>query len=254
MCDSDPEHARSYCPVTCDTCDSWAPATIGDISFLDSWDEDNCVDVESYCYWAVRNRCMVSPELMLKNCPVSCRQCEPKTTATTAATATTTTATTTMITSTRQPCEIIQHGSGTITSPGFPNNYTNNEVCSYTLNAEVGKTIKITFEFFAVEFGIIPLGCMFDRLTIEGIRYCGDELPSDGTIHIEKESAVLLWESDGIKVDRGFNFTWESISSSPSIEETNSFAFRNYQQNDENENLKNIVAECDELEEKRTGF
>jgi len=148
-------------------------------------------------------------------------------------------------------CDQNQFGSGTVTSPGFPGNYTNNEICIFTLNAEKGKTIKITFDFFAVEFG---MGCMFDRLTIEGERYCGDELPSDGTIHIEKESAVLIWESDGVKVDRGFNFTWESISSSPSIEERSSFAFRNYQKNDENENLKNIVAKCDELEEKRTGF
>jgi len=111
MCDSDPEHARSYCPVTCDTCDSWAPATIGDISFLDSWDEDNCEDVESYCYWTMlANRCMVSPELMLKNCPMSCRQCGPETTTTT--TATTTVTTTSRMGSTTPPCEIIQHGSG----------------------------------------------------------------------------------------------------------------------------------------------
>jgi len=67
-----------FCPQTCGTCDTWAPQTIGDISFLDNWNDDNCKDLNDQCEsWANSNQCMVNPNYMLRNCPVSCKQCTP---------------------------------------------------------------------------------------------------------------------------------------------------------------------------------
>jgi len=69
---------RLFCPLTCGTCDTWAPQTIGDISFLDNWNAENCKDTQAACEtWANRNQCLVNPSYMLRNCPVSCKQCTP---------------------------------------------------------------------------------------------------------------------------------------------------------------------------------
>ncbi|CBY15138.1 unnamed protein product [Oikopleura dioica] len=69
---------RLFCPLTCGTCDTWAPQTIGDISFLDNWNAENCKDTQAACEtWANRNQCIVNPSYMLRNCPVSCKQCTP---------------------------------------------------------------------------------------------------------------------------------------------------------------------------------
>ena len=62
-------------------------------------------------------------------------------------------------------CNQVQTGSGAVTSPGWPENYSTNEKCKYTLNAEPGKMIKITFHKFDVE---ISRKCEIDSLTIMG--------------------------------------------------------------------------------------
>lgn len=38
-------------------------------------------------------------------------------------------------------------------SPGYPNNYTNNMHCVYTVNIPDGKALNITFDDFEVEDG-----------------------------------------------------------------------------------------------------
>ena len=75
-CDSG--FAKLFCPKTCGRCDTWTPQSVGDISYLDNWTAETCVDKNSQCEgWANSNQCMVNPVYMLKNCPVSCKQCEP---------------------------------------------------------------------------------------------------------------------------------------------------------------------------------
>jgi len=112
-------------------------------------------------------------------------------------------------------CDVIQEGSGTVTSPGFPNYYENNENCTYTLNADAGKIIRITFYSFTVEYCDF---CGCDALTILGNSYCGENFgngtsggPPSRTIYIDQESAVLTWTTDYSVTRNGFNFTWESI-------------------------------------------
>ncbi|XP_070174698.1 uncharacterized protein [Littorina saxatilis] len=64
--------------------------------------------------------------------------------------------------------------TGTITSPNFPNNYTNNLNCSYVFTAPVGYRVTINFIYFDLE--ITPL-CQFDNVEIRD----GDS-ESDGLI------------------------------------------------------------------------
>ena len=45
------------------------------------------------------------------------------------------------------------HGSGVITSPGFPGNYENNLDLTLLIHAQMGQKIKINFLFFDVESG-----------------------------------------------------------------------------------------------------
>ena len=111
---------------------------------------------------------------------------------------------------------MIQNGSGTVTSPGFPYNYGTSESCTYTLNADAGKTIRITFsDSFDVEY-CTSSRCSCDALTIAGIRYCGHGFGAGTTpmqtIDFDQESVVLTWTSDSSVGKPGFSFTWESVS------------------------------------------
>ena len=128
---------------------------------------------------------------------------------------TATTSTQAPTTTTEPSCNLIQEGSGTVTSPGFPNNYENYENCTYTLIADEGKTIRITFDSFTVED---CSSCDCDALTILENRYCGEDFgngtigsPPSRTIDIDQESAVLTWTTDFSVTRTGFNFTWESV-------------------------------------------
>ena len=56
------------------------------------------------------------------------------------------------------PCGGVFIGNGTIQSPGFPSNYSNNQVCNYLLLTSTYKmrrgtydVIQLSFEFFLIE-------------------------------------------------------------------------------------------------------
>ncbi|CAG5113552.1 Oidioi.mRNA.OKI2018_I69.chr2.g7646.t1.cds [Oikopleura dioica] len=61
---------QMFCPKTFGLCDTWTPQTIGDLTFLDNWTSETCVDKSPACEgWASRNQCMVNPVYMLKKLP-----------------------------------------------------------------------------------------------------------------------------------------------------------------------------------------
>jgi len=107
-------------------------------------------------------------------------------------------------------CNQVQTGSGTLTSPGWPENYNNEEKCKYTLNAEAGKIIKIVFDEFDVESS--PT-CGADSLTIMGQKYCGNSRRTSPkkVVMIYAESTELLWSTDNTIWSKGFSFSWESV-------------------------------------------
>ena len=53
--------------------------------------------------------------------------------------------------------------TGNFTSPGYPNNYPNDMCCSYQITGEEGKSIKIDFLYFNLEFEPI---CNYDLVKI----------------------------------------------------------------------------------------
>jgi len=132
-------------------------------------------------------------------------------------------------------CDQVQNGSGTVSSPNHYGDtqieYGNNELCKYTLNAEPGKIIKITFDKFDVER---EEWCGFDSLSIQGRKHCGSfagertsRLPME-TILINSDSTELVWKTDGSVRYTGFSFTWESVDNpitvaSPPLESAQGF-------------------------------
>ena len=65
-----------FCPKTCGKCDTWTPEPIGDLSFLDNWNAENCRDSNNNCLKGEnKNQCMVNPNNMFRNCHVSRKQC-----------------------------------------------------------------------------------------------------------------------------------------------------------------------------------
>ena len=113
-------------------------------------------------------------------------------------------------------CSEVQTGSGAISSPTWPENYANFEECKYTLTAEPGKNIRITFN----EFHLQKSGdCLDDSLTIMGRRHCGklgDRNSPDDVVLIPAGSTVITWKTNDSVRKGGFSFSWESVD--PEIE------------------------------------
>ena len=110
-------------------------------------------------------------------------------------------------------CNEVQTGSGAVSSPNWPENYGINEECKYTLTAEPGKHIKITFN----EFHLEKSGdCVHDSLTIMGRRHCGksgDRNAPENVVLVPAGSTVITWKTDGSVRKGGFSFSWESVDS-----------------------------------------
>ena len=112
-------------------------------------------------------------------------------------------------------CGQLQTGSGVVTSPNFPSEYGNDVGCSYTLQAEEGKNIKIRFTHFDVEQN--ASNCGWDALVIDGTRYCGSDFsytfaPQQEMI-IQSDRTVIHFFTDGSVTYSGFRFEWESVDS-----------------------------------------
>lgn len=114
-------------------------------------------------------------------------------------------------------CIQIQEGSGVVESPNFPSDYENDAACSYTLQADEGKNIKITFTHFDIEES--SSNCGYDALVIDGTRYCGEGNTFSYTFSptqemiIQSDRTVVEFFTDGSVVHSGFRFEWESVDS-----------------------------------------
>ena len=89
--------------------------------------------------------------------------------------------------------------SGTITSPSYPNNYTDNENCIYTITLRSGKFINLTIEEFEIEDSS---GCDWDFLEIrDGSsedsqvigKFCGTNIPV--TLHTTQNNIWIRFSS-----------------------------------------------------------
>ncbi|KAI8478628.1 CUB and sushi domain-containing protein 3 [Branchiostoma belcheri] len=100
--------------------------------------------------------------------------------------------------------------SGTITSPGYPVGYGNNENCVYTISAPSGNYIRLDFQAFGLEQN-------FDFLKIleggtETQRYSGQSLPP--TYISSTNTVQLRFTSDASVTGQGFSLIY-SFTTSP---------------------------------------
>uniref|UniRef100_A0A8B9GL35 Cubilin n=1 Tax=Amazona collaria TaxID=241587 RepID=A0A8B9GL35_9PSIT len=116
-----------------------------------------------------------------------------------------------------EACGGIQSGeSGVISSPNYPEPYSNLNRCSWLLEAPEGETITLTFTAFHVENHSL---CKWDSVTILNGgspgspvigKYCGNSSP--GTIRSGSSKLVVIFNSDHSIQGGGFYATWTAES------------------------------------------
>ncbi|XP_010219070.1 PREDICTED: cubilin-like, partial [Tinamus guttatus] len=116
-----------------------------------------------------------------------------------------------------EACGGIQSGEGgVISSPNYPEPYSNLNRCSWLLEAPEGETITLTFTAFHLESHSL---CKWDSLTILNGgspgspvigQYCGSRSP--GTIQSGSNKLVVIFNSDHSVQGGGFYATWAAES------------------------------------------
>ncbi|KAK6190397.1 hypothetical protein SNE40_002277 [Patella caerulea] len=108
--------------------------------------------------------------------------------------------------------ETIEAETGTFSSPNYPNNYPNNQRCTYTIIVPVGSTIQLTFTAFDTEEDSFSAGC-FDYVTIDGgAEMCGTNVPNP--VSSESNRMTVIFSSDYSQVRRGFSASFTSQAGS----------------------------------------
>ncbi|XP_028288640.1 cubilin [Parambassis ranga] len=115
--------------------------------------------------------------------------------------------------------------SGTITSPGHPNNYPHGANCTWYINVSPGNLIRLTFDSFNMEY---HSNCNFDYVevydngTVETGnkigRYCGRSVPP--SITSTDSQLTLLFVSDTSLATEGFSARYVSINATTDCAET----------------------------------
>lgn len=106
-------------------------------------------------------------------------------------------------------CGSIVHGpSGTVQSSNFPNNYPNNEYCTWEIRVPQGKKVRIDFEEFRTEEGkdklfIYDTGSVMPMIVFSGIKDKPRALTSSGN------SLRVRFVSDGANVNNGFKLSYK---------------------------------------------
>ncbi|KAM3593822.1 uncharacterized protein V6R79_022582 [Siganus canaliculatus] len=128
--------------------------------------------------------------------------------------------------------------SGTITSPGHPNNYPHGANCTWYISVTPGSLLRLTFETFNLEY---HSNCNFDYVEVydngtvqTGMllgRYCGRSLPP--SITSTDNLMTLLFVSDSSLATEGFSASYVSINATTDCSEnftstTGSFSSPNY--------------------------
>ncbi|NP_001072.2 cubilin precursor [Homo sapiens] len=112
----------------------------------------------------------------------------------------------------RQTCEnvvIVNQTYGILESIGYPNPYSENQHCNWTIRATTGNTVNYTFLAFDLEHHI---NCSTDYLELydgprQMGRYCGVDLPPPGSTTSSKLQVLLLTDGVGRR-EKGFQMQW----------------------------------------------
>lgn len=109
----------------------------------------------------------------------------------------------------------LQGSSGRFLSPNFPNSYSNNMDCEWTIQAPPGKIIDLVFLFFDVETSSL---CDFDYVSVyDGQtdssrligKFCGTAIPAP--IHSSSNYLFIKFHSDVGRNYNGFSARWDSV-------------------------------------------
>eukprot|EP00794_Sanderia_malayensis_P017799 gene17799-biopygen15237 len=109
------------------------------------------------------------------------------------------------------PCnKVFSAPSGTLTSPGYPKNYPNNQNCTNVIKADVGGIIELTFVDFLIDKRWL---CSWEYLkVIDGSNvktYCGNEIPPKFVS--TTNSVTLNFRTDQFDTDRGYKINYRII-------------------------------------------
>ena len=128
------------------------------------------------------------------------------------------------------PNTTLNDTTGVISTPFYPRFYPDNQACRWTLTAEPGKHIQLSFDFFNIQ-QCGPLGaCTCDYFEVQNGfsadgaasgRKCGAE--GSITYYSIAESLTVLFVSDssGTKQYDGFRATYSQVNSTPSCKYKN---------------------------------
>lgn len=130
--------------------------------------------------------------------------------------------------------QVITADHGSIQSPGYPAQYSDDLDCEWMVNTPVDfgddEHFVISFKDFAVEYG---KNCKHDSLQIYHTNksndnrlanLCGDQKPKD--IHVPNgKSFILVFKTDFAGTDKGFDLTWNKNCGSNEIAEKDTSGF-----------------------------
>merc|ERR1712212_972579 len=92
-------------------------------------------------------------------------------------------------------------GSYDIQSPNHPSNYDNYYDCTYSLTAEAGAVLSVSYSAFNIESHST---CGWDWLKVQGVKYCGTEMPPAIT---DATTLEIEFHTDYSVVRTGFALT-----------------------------------------------
>ncbi|XP_071498643.1 extracellular serine proteinase-like [Diadema antillarum] len=100
---------------------------------------------------------------------------------------------------------VFTEATGQFTSPNYPGNYDNNEDCSFTIQAEAGETVTLSFSVFNVES---HSSCGYDAVQVSDgdknvlQKLCGSEIPDP--IMSTNNGMLVDFTTDGSITYTGF--------------------------------------------------
>ncbi|XP_072037692.1 bone morphogenetic protein 1 homolog isoform X2 [Amphiura filiformis] len=126
----------------------------------------------------------------------------------------------------------LQETTGNFSSPGWPKNYQNEEVCVWRISVTPGETIVLDFHNFEL---VGSEGCWYDYLEVRDGhwrfspllgRFCGNTLPEP---IISTDSRLWIeFKSSSHPYSRGFNSSYEAICGGEIVKEFGMLQSPNY--------------------------
>lgn len=196
-----------------ETCTGSGEETVNCAStdFTEPGDNPNCVLTGGWSVWSQSSECSEEcTTTRTRTCnnpePINDKDCEGEASETSACTG----------------GDCATTATGTITSPNYPNNYSNNEVITFPIEVEMGSHIELTFvdvdieETPVLDEYVADARCQFDYVHVKDTdghiiaTVCGE----NSSLPVYKSSGnmmTLYFHSDESVNHKGFKATWKKV-------------------------------------------